>query len=358
MLFIKRFKRPIVVVLASALIGILVPTAAANAVPIPPFTVASMSCVSGSHCVAVGTSGGRGAIAVTFDGGTSWARQVAPSGSTSLSGVSCFGDLACSAVGTATVTTAPFIISTSNGGASWLRQPVMTPPPGITVGSLLGISCTSTTSCGAVGDSTAGIGVILRKTMASSLWTFTASFGSSLESVSCAGTVNCYASGSVASGSDFSALVVATHNSGQTWSEAFHFPAVAAGSGTDSELSSIACVQAQCEAVGITNGMGSVPIAFSSIDNGHTWTTLHLPAGFTPKSVRCVSMTSCFMAGGSRIMFTANNGRNWTAQSVPTGITDLTGIKCASQLACTSFGANDLIATFDGGHTWQQRTYP
>jgi hypothetical protein len=68
-----------------------------------------------------------------------------------LVGVSCPSTTHCVAVGA--VSTAPGLppagvtIATTNGGASWVGEPV---PPG--VGSFVGVSCPSTTECVAAGD--------------------------------------------------------------------------------------------------------------------------------------------------------------------------------------------------------------
>lgn len=112
--------------------------------------VGSISCVSATSCEAVGSSN-TGPEAAVWNG-TSWTAQAVPGPSnTVLSSVSCTTASSCEAVGE--VPNSSFqegTVAESWDGSAWTVQ--STPNPSATQGSqLTGVSCTSATSCTAVG---------------------------------------------------------------------------------------------------------------------------------------------------------------------------------------------------------------
>ena len=121
-----------------------------------------VSCVSSSACVAVGTwhdASGTFTLAESWDG-TVWTVQTTQNiagATTVLHGVSCTSSSACVAVGTASGPAQHFAISEVWDGTAWKPQPVPKPSPyGPYATSLASVSCTSASSCTAVGGNGSG----------------------------------------------------------------------------------------------------------------------------------------------------------------------------------------------------------
>jgi hypothetical protein len=112
--------------------------------------VGSISCLSADFCEAVG-EGSSGPTAAVWNG-TSWADQATPGPvSTAFSGVSCTTASSCEAVGEVNENGQESTLAESWDGSAWAVQ--STPNPSATQGSQLsGVSCTSATSCTAVGS--------------------------------------------------------------------------------------------------------------------------------------------------------------------------------------------------------------
>lgn len=118
----------------------------------------SVSCTSPASCTAVGwyaTSVGWSTLAEYWDGST-WAIQATPnpadSGESSLNGVSCTSDTSCTAVGWFEKSNAhEFPVAEYWDGSTWVIQVTPTPIRDSLNLSLDGVSCTSSGTCTAVG---------------------------------------------------------------------------------------------------------------------------------------------------------------------------------------------------------------
>lgn len=110
-------------------------------------SVGSLSCVSATFCEAVG-GGPAGENAAAWNG-TSWTDQAV---SAALAAVSCASASSCEAVGQSHgPNDQPITLAESWNGSAWAAQAI--PSPATTQGSTLGaVSCTSATSCTAVGQ--------------------------------------------------------------------------------------------------------------------------------------------------------------------------------------------------------------
>jgi hypothetical protein len=115
-----------------------------------------VSCTSATACTAVGyyyinNNFNLMTLAERWDG-TSWTIQPTPSaGSSSLSGVSCTSAVACTAVGASGMVDGDCVFLAERwDGSTWTHQTIAT-PSGFEDGCLNGVSCTSATSCTAVG---------------------------------------------------------------------------------------------------------------------------------------------------------------------------------------------------------------
>ena len=177
--------------------------------------------------------------------------------------------------------------------------------------------------------------------------------------VACPSTTDCYAAGSNSSGG---ADVLATTNSGATWSTL----TLPAGSGGP-----IACpATTTCYLAG-ADASGN-PVVFVTTDGGSTWTSDDLPAGFETASMACPSTTSCYLVGYSSstqsygAVATTDSGVSWAAQSLPTDTYFASGggtgiLSCPSTTTCylaaiDLTGTGTVIGTTNSGASWSDET--
>jgi hypothetical protein len=122
---------------------------------VPGFRVTSISCLSASFCEVVG-EGPSGQNAAVWNG-TSWTGQATPGpSSASFNAVSCTTASSCVATGQIADQNGQLsALAESWDGSAWTIQPA--PDPAVAKGSVLNaVSCTSATSCTAVGQYNSG----------------------------------------------------------------------------------------------------------------------------------------------------------------------------------------------------------
>jgi hypothetical protein len=110
-------------------------------------TLAAVSCLAASGCTAVGDKG-----ATDHWNGTTWSVQRSPTGKADLTGISCSSGSDCEAVGGYS-SDSPFptpLLAAHWNGSKWTIQ-AATAPGGSTGSWLQAVSCTSASSCMAVG---------------------------------------------------------------------------------------------------------------------------------------------------------------------------------------------------------------
>ena len=116
----------------------------------------SIACATVTACATVGGSDTTPTVGFTSStGGATWNSSTVPSGTATLTGVDCITSTACVAVGTLGFPGFMAIVVSSNGGSVWNAEI----PPAVS-GDLAMVACPSTTSCVAVGQTTAGDGLI------------------------------------------------------------------------------------------------------------------------------------------------------------------------------------------------------
>ena len=257
--------------------------------------LSGISCASATDCVAVGTFNAT-TLAEMWNGAV-WSIQSTPNPNgtgAQLSGVSCQSATACMAVGTATNsgTHAQAPLAERWNGTKWSIVPISS-PAGATA-QLSGISCSSATSCIAVGSATDQ--VTFATTTLAELWNGTAwtiqttpnpaSGYPQLSSISCSSATSCFAVGSATESWD-----------GAVWSLQ-PSPAVA-----NSSMNSVSCTAATtCIAAGTApDAVTGIPSAFAAAWNGAAWTIQPTPspagAFANLSSVTCPSPNSCMSAG-------------------------------------------------------------
>jgi hypothetical protein len=314
-----------------------------------------VSCPSATSCMAVGSGGsnGTGALAEQWNGST-WAALATPKPANALLwAVSCPSVKSCMAVGQGNNSAAdPVALTEQWNGSTWKIVPN---PADATAGtSLAGVSCTSATSCTAVGNKSNGgeVEKPLAERWNGSTWAIQAAAvpanveATWLNAVSCVSATSCTAVGADGSGST-SYFVLAEHWNGSTWSVQ-QTPNVAGGS--DAALNGISCSSAtSCVTVGVFD---PTPKVMAERWNGSTWTIMTMPKLSGPdwdslNGVSCTSSTACTATGftgfGDSLLVEGWNGSTWTVQAAPNpkgSASDLDAVWCVSSATCTAVGGD------------------
>ena len=324
----------------------------------------AVSCASSTSCVAAGyyaNAIGTPQTLVEVYNGTAWSITSSPnaSGSTSnyLYGVSCTSTSFCVASGydyVSLLSKWQTLIEAYNG-SSWS---IVSSPnaSGSLSDYLLGVSCTSSTSCVAVGYylNASGAPQTLIEAYNGSAWSITSSpnvFGSTNDyilGVSCVSVSFCAATGT-ATVSSASENFVATYN-GATWS-------ITPGPvfGRSGELDSISCSKASfCALAGYYRYGTSTNAAvatFDSITGAWSESTVNSPLSTRNElfGVSCVSLSFCVADGsdyvssvGDQTLIAAYNGSAWSVAASPNMNVamqnSLLSVSCTSATSCVAVG--------------------
>jgi hypothetical protein len=346
----------------------------------------AVSCPASLECVAVGTAASTTYALRTKDGGRSWSAQSMAAAVVSLSAVSCGSSLDCVAVGFQPVPGQQFsdafegaVVATSDGGLSWR---LVSLPSG--VASLSAVSCATAARCVALGDappaaSTSGIvptgtyqAIALATRNGGTTWSSPVAIPviSAVQGVSCSTTSSC-----VAVGQQFPtnppgpAIPVAevTRDGGKVW-DGHPLP------GRGEEPTGISCASSSlCVAVGaVTHGvlsgntlglllpMGAVvPGALMiSSDGGIHWSLSTKLGVGNLVGVSCPSPTSCAAVGRNRagtgsVLLTGDPGQSPLSIAQPVNGSDLLlGVSCNSIRVCELVGQS----AFGGDLIFRTRT--
>lgn len=269
----------------------------------------SVSCVS-AGCMAVGftaNSGGGAAWAVWWNGNT-WASSypVDGAGSAALNGVSCLSARYCMAVGSVTADSSTMPFAESWNGTKWAARTVPAPSPYGT--RLSSVSCTSASFCVAVGGTgESGAAGMLVYTWNGSAWTqqtLPVPAGISdpaLTGVSCTSPSSCTAVGGPWDDGDLlGTSAFAEHWNGTAWTAtALPLPSRA----HSVELSSVSCVKAACTAAGLYTRSSAGYYRYHPLAeffSGRKWSvraTASPSTGQRFQSVSCVAARVCTAVG-------------------------------------------------------------
>ena len=308
--------------------------------PNPFAGLMAISCSDPSTCVASGlyvVASGQTIpstdppIITTTDGGATWVRQTSNSGVTGtapnyLHSISCLpGTQTCTAVGRG-----GSIVTTTNL-STWTKV------ASGTTNMLNSVTCLSTSFCMAAGQN----GTI--DVFNGAAWAATTGNGGTgmLASVTCVSTSTCYATGK-------QGVTIATTNGGGSWT-------VQAGGGTTAQMNSISCSSATtCYAVGAAVG-GAATILKTS-NGGQTWLPQTSGTGSGLNGVACTSATTCVAVGAAGTARITTDGATWSAGT--TGTTQaLNGVSCSSAAACVAVGAaGTALTSSNAGSTWSPGT--
>jgi hypothetical protein len=303
-------------------------------------------------CTAVGSYTNSAGVQLSLAelwNGTRWAVQATAPAITAatsvLAAVSCTSPTTCAAVGSYfnRVTGVERTLVEHWNGRSWgiRTSPNVT---GAQSNTLVGVSCTSANACTAVGNYTdaAGRVLTLAEVWNGSTWSIQTTpnpSGGGFASVSCTSAIACTAVGSA----------FAEFWNGNSW-ETQTIPEVG--------LSGVSCTSASdCEAVG-----GYAAKTLAEHWNGTTWTVQATPSPSQANpsylvSVSCSPDNTCMAIGtlwarnGQYYPFSEPwNGTGWGLVDMPSPAPNaaLPGVSCTSASACTAVGTAPI---YGGSHT-------
>ena len=365
----------------------------------PPISVlSSIVCTSRDHCVAVGISVRGvakvptveavaktmfGIAATTSDGGAHWANFSLSTRIETAPALSCPSVKSCVAVGgniggnhapsslppgaTPNPVALGKVLRTADRGETWTRSVI---PAG--VGRLTGVSCPTKRFCVAVGETPDGSrGVALVTRNFGREWTHLSlpRGEGGLALVSCRSVNNCVLVGGLLNG----ATVITTTDGGKSWAQT-SLPQAPPGRDISEGISCPSSTR--CFIVGgFTEGDGTPSgLAFTSADGGKRWTSQSLPSGTTGLfGVSCRTPTTCVVVGGGYggvdgiVLTTTDAGETWTPRSQPAAVSGLQNVSCPTLDQCVATGSSPsassppvpqpMVATSsDGGITWTSYT--
>ena len=331
-----------------------------------------VACTSPTSCVAVGSGPTvTGPAIIERWNGTRWAVESHPMPmppSSSLSGVSCDG-ATCFAVGQFTNSKGVTVTLVERPDASgWSLVPSPN-APGATNNGLGGVSCASATLCFAVGSSSAASSAskTLIERWNGSKWSVVASpnhgrDASDLASVSCTSSTSCFAVGSYKAGSSPKTLIERWNGSKWSIIPSPNRAPSAHVKTRSSRLESVSCATAtSCFAVGYDANDTTGPFRLPTNTlverwNGSTWSIVSSPNPGQNlnilHAVSCPSTNTCFAVGefytfgigqlDSQSLVARWNGTAWTrvvnAGPNPASANPLNGISCSSPTSCFAVG--------------------
>ena len=270
------------------------------------------ACPSATWCGAVGfsvQSGVHRALAERWNG-SEWSVQTTPepSGATSseLEAISCSSSASCTAVGHYTTSSLSGTLIEYWNGTSWAVQ-TSPNPSGATSSSLLGVSCVSSSVCIAVGDyyNASEVRLSLAEAWNGVSWTVqpvpnrTGATKNILLGISCSASTSCSAVGGDYPSGGGPQETLVEHWNGVEW--IIQTSANPSGS-TATVLHGISCISStSCMAVGDYVSSGS-NLTLAESWNGSSWTIKSTPnptgAIFSALwSVACTSSTECYAPG-------------------------------------------------------------
>ena len=323
----------------------------------------SASCNSSTVCRAVGryvdSEGAVQPLAVGWNG-TSWTLQAlpTPSGSTrtELLGISCTSSTSCEAVGTYVSSGAEKTLVEAWNGTSWTV--VSSPNPSASqASSLSSVSCASSSACLAVGRYTNSSGVTeplavkwtSSWSLVSTAGVFTEGTGREFSGVSCISSTTCRAVGSSTASTGVRAGLAGTWASG-TWSK----ETLSGYQGAPTELAKISCVEAFfCTSVGTVVFTGGAATDFAY--KRETGWSVTDPAGSydTPAGVACMTSDECIAVGKNRVGASQeaqallwNGTSGWSFMTMPVVAEGaFSGVSCSELNACSAVGSRGSSAT-------------
>jgi photosystem II stability/assembly factor-like uncharacterized protein len=276
--------------------------------------------------------------------------------------VACTGATRCYAVGEAGT-----IRSTTNGGATWKRQPN---PLESTSTALVRIACPAAGTCYAIGRPR----TVLVTHNGGSTWalhTFALSANVTLSAVACLNAATCYIVGGPYTAFLITgAIVLLTTNGGATWTKQSIPPTVPCQNCGQSTvgypLNWVTCLPNHlCRAGGIKfmdSHSGFTQAAILTLAPAAPWPLL--TSNFTPSLATCPSVSRCYgvltenpFAQPIKVWISVDGGVSWAQRKNPTPRV-LNGISCPSTVTCDAVGNTGSIIRTTNGNTFFSESSP
>ena len=321
----------------------------------------SVSCVSATFCMAVGSyeSGGTVTPGVVEQwNGHRWSAiySISPGTDNQFNGVSCVSTTFCVAVGSYDVDTDLLTLVATWNGSTWSET---TSPNANRFNLLSAVSCSSPTTCMAVGTTGSNGASDLVETWNGSAWSIvpalpaTNNFDySSLYGVSCSGSACMVVGFYTEGGSTFPQV--------ESWDgNGWQFDEVADTAGAD-YLDSVSCTSSTaCQAVGYIVVNGSLYPLIESYGGGTyqgrpNWTSNSGPgngsAGTVLNGVSCTDSADCVAVGddqtgsAAQTVIESYDAGNWSDSGGPSGGTTagyLDSVSCTNLDSCQAVGYDD-----------------
>ncbi len=272
-----------------------------NVLPVPAgvTSLTGISCISSADCLAVG-SGPQGGVAVQLLS-SRWVQRWAISDESHLNSVSCTDQANCIAVGTPAGTNSDDVFQFN--GSSWTPMALPSLFDGVTPNRLSGVSCSSATTCVAVG--VISIGVILQ--YSGDTWSLsypTPSSNGTLSTYDEMNSVSCPALNFCAAVGSFIQTQPGMDNlmfDGSQWTGAVFMGTDTSAVSQDTTMTGVSCpTSTDCVALGFdaylannTSGSGDVVFHY----RGSSWSVLSAPALPPLTSVSCPTVQLCVAVG-------------------------------------------------------------
>jgi len=375
-------------------------------------TLLSVSCATATGCVAVGSDG---LVASTTHGPVAgWRFGRAGPRALDLVGVSCPSAERCVAVGSKNIAIKsdgdPEVVAvTIDGGRSWAVQDLAG-----RYGALSSVSCPSATTCFAAGFDGASLTTVLVSHDGGTSWaaltlprieSLTPGLGPS-PAISCESASQCVvlstASSQLVTGFSQRTTILSTFDGGQRWSTSSPPVTTAPGrdlnASTTPTLTTVACpTVTECVAGGAfaSEGMmGGYQAIYRSVDGGLTWTQVTGSsirnlgqAGFQdsfvlalscPSNLRCVAIVASGGSGATAVALSSDGGTSWNSVSLAVPPVEArrdmlsvasngsltlvsAALACPEVVACALVASspwhaglvtNVVLGTLDSGRTW------
>jgi uncharacterized membrane protein len=301
--------------------------------PDGPHGFGTVSCTSGTACMAAGIGTFPAGPAVEIWDGSTWSVLALPAPAATLpvlSGVSCTSAASCMVVGYDFDGSSLFA-DRWTGGKSWSQLPMDS--PSLASARLFGLSCAGPARCLAVGEEgSIGIYAGLAQAWDGSRWqAVRIRRVEVLDAVSCPRISRCLAAGYYLARSDDIKTLAEAWN-GTRWR-------LANRPGLAGFLNAVSCVSAS-----FCMGVGGIGGFTSATWNGTRWTPVTAsPARGFGSQVSCAAASFCMASGSSRSLVTQVwRGSRWRPAPFPSpvGATDafLDGVSCTRPAHCLAVG--------------------
>ncbi|NNN20415.1 MAG: hypothetical protein HKL80_00235 [Acidimicrobiales bacterium] len=280
-----------------------------------------------------------------------------------INSISCPSTSTCYAIGQSQGSQVPTIFKTQDFGSTWTTQPV---PSAVT--ELDSITCPSLNHCVAVGTGYYYFtGVAIYTTDGGNSWSVgNAPQSDALNAISCPNDNFCMA---VGGSSPPHASIESSNDGGANWTQdTFPTPQVY------ENLFSVACTSSnQCLVGGFyfyPNNSGAMnPLIGLSTNGGATFSTSTIPQGLADiTSIQCPTQTTCYAIGitatsSPAFMTSVDGGATWSANLLPNLLTSALTLFCPAISLCVASGgiSSDQGAiefTTNGGSSWNEVSLP